>query len=306
MIIHAVSIHVGGGKILLDHILKTEELGKTSVLICDSRYSIPQNLDRNMKIIKIKPNLISRWWVEFKLLEICKNYPDESVFFFSNLPPFFKHKNHSILFLQNALLLPSVPFIFDNIKNSARILYEKIYLRIFLKNINETWVQTSWMKEMLTPFTNLPIQVKPINPILPTPTVRKKKYDFICITSLNPHKRLFQFLQTWHEIPSSYSLAIISDSIDNETLNLIQSLKNVRLFTNVSRNEIFKLYEESKCLIVTSKIESYCLPIYEALHFGLSIIAPSEGYTADIRNKIVTYKNINKDEIYKAITLVKL
>lgn len=301
MIIHAASIHTGGGKILLDQLLTNHSFGHISVLICDKRYLPPNNISPQLAIYKISPNLISRWYSELILKRISLKDPGEEVLCFSNLPPAFKLKGTVTLYLQNALLLPGIPLYVDSFKTGIRIIYERIWLKLFLKNINQIWVQTSWMKQECAKLTNKPIFIKPLPVDLPTPVSRIKKFEYISVSGTTPHKRLFLLLKAWEQITNPPTLLVISDKLNKKISKQLKKLKNVTYVTNVERNEIIKYYEESKCLIVTSKIESYCLPLYEALHFNLKILAPDEGYVNDVKNQIEIIDNLTTKSLANKI-----
>lgn len=281
MIIHAVSIHSGGGKILLDQLLTEKTFGKVAILLCDTRYTPPAEIGPSLEIIKIKPTLFERWMAEKKLKELTDGNPGQSVLCFSNLPPAFKLNANVILYLQNALLLPNAPFYVNSLKTALRIIYEKIWLYIFWKNLNTVWVQTNWMQEELGK-QKIPIVVKPIIPIFSQieNNNASKVYDFVSVSGSVSHKRLANLLKAWALMPDpAPSLLVITDKKESYFANLEK--KNVIFKINVSRDEVLRSYAESKCLILTSRLESFCLPIYEAIHFGLKLIVPDEKYAKE-------------------------
>jgi hypothetical protein len=298
MIIHAVSIHTGGGKVLLDHLLLQNTFGPISHLICDERYEVPKNCDKLIKITKIKPNIFFRWKAEFFLKQLSLNFPNEEIFCFSNLPPAFKLKNKVILYLQNALLLPGVPLCTGSVKTGFRILYEKIWLNFFLNNVSEVWVQTEWMKERLIS-KNKPILIKPFLPDFPAFEKTEIEHDFISITGSAPHKRLLELLNAWDElIAPQPSLLIVMDTPTKIIQDKLEKLKNknVKVKINISREELFSIYPKCRSLIVTSMVESFCLPIYEAKHFDLQIYAIKEAFNKDIINS-TNFLYIRKNKI---------
>jgi glycosyltransferase involved in cell wall biosynthesis len=306
MIIHAVSIHSGGGKVLLDQLLTEKTFGEVNVLICDTRYDLPLEIDNKIEIFRVEPTLFSRWSAEKTLKRISEKHPELSVLCFSNLPPAFKLKNKVILYLQNALLLPNIPFYADSYRARFRTMYEKMWLAIFWKNVDEIWVQTQWMKETLAKKEKrMNLQIKPIIQKLPVPNFQtQKKYDFITVSGSAPHKRLSDLLDAWELMPSpTPSLLIITDNPSPAIAEKLERLKdkNITVKVNLSRADIFRSYEESSNLIITSKIESYCLPVYEALHFHLKIIAPLEEYTREHKNNIQLIVPFNSESIVKCV-----
>lgn len=284
MIIHAVSIHSGGGKVLLDQLLQEKTFGEIRALVCDTRYVLPDGVDKGISVYRINPNLFSRWKSEFLLKSLSKENLNSTVLCFSNLPPAFRLKSRVVLYLQNALLLPGIPLYTSSVKVALRLIYEKLWSRLFWKNIDEVWVQTSWMKKALVK-TKKVILVKPFLPLLPEVTDQvEKKYDFVTISGAASHKRLLHLLKSWELFsPSSMpSLLVVTDGVNAELEEHFNRLKShVTVKVNATRDQIFECYKESRCLVVTSKIESFCLPIYEAAHFKLKIVASEEDYVKD-------------------------
>lgn len=277
MIIYAVNIHSGGGRILLDQVLIDEHFGAPKILICDKRYQPPPSTT-NIEIYPIPPSLLKRWEAEFLLRHLSESNPNFNIVCFANLPPLLKLKGKTTLFLQNALLLNSAPFFIDSLKNMLRLFYEKIWLNLFIKNIDDAVVQTESMRFGLSQMTKKNIDVRPIPPKLPNLPPLPKKYDFICVTGVAPHKRLKLVIEAWEQLATPPKLLLITDTdLNDQNLNK----KNITNVTDVSREELFNYYRESRFLLVASKIESYCLPIYEAKHFGLKVLAPDEPYARD-------------------------
>lgn len=304
MIIHAVSIHSGGGKVLLDHLLSEEIFGKISNLICDERYILPSYCPDHISIHRIKPRLLNRWKAEILLKTISNSLPHEDILCFSNLPPAFRLKTKVILYLQNALLLPNTRLYATTFRSYARLVYEKCWLNFFLKNCDEVWVQTQWMKNAFAKKGKSTL-IKSFLPILPRPDDSIiKKYDFITVSGSAPHKRLYELLEAWQNLSSpAPRLLVIADCLSLRLKNKLDDLKfkNVTYKTNVSRDEVFIHYQESRNLILTSRMESFCLPLYEAKHFNLKIIAPDEGYTHDMKNSVELLENFSTEEIVKKV-----
>lgn len=284
MIIHATSIHSGGGKVLLDQLLLEKKFGPINILICDERYILPIAIDSSTNIYRVKPSLISRWKAEVLLKRLSGSNPKNTVLCFSNLPPAFKLKSNVVLYLQNALLIPGIPLYASSIKVALRLIYERVWSRIFWKNIDEVWVQTEWMKNALSK-SGKPVNIKPFLPTLPEATQTKKKYDFITISGTSKHKRLTELLSAWDLFSdrSAPSLLVVTDGTNEKYDKIFQHLesKNVSVKIGASREEIFNYYQVSKALLVTSKLESFCLPIYEAAHFKLKIFGVNEPYSRD-------------------------
>lgn len=302
MIIYAVNVNTGGGKVLLDRLMIQNPFEFTSAAFLDKRYSVPSEYKGKSFFF----SKFSRLSAEQKLhAEIPSHNKNESILFFGNLPPFFKPQLKSYLYLQNCYTTGQIPLPKDSIWVFVRSLIESWILKLFYKNVSEIWVQTEWMRKLTQKqCPKAEIKVKPFLPLLPKATPKLDKiYKFIYVGSLSINKRLNVFLNALKELDSALKapiqVSIVLNSKDEETQELLaftHSLRNISLHIkcHLNREEIFALYESSEFLIVTTLFESLYLPIYEAIHFGCKIIAPQEaGYLSHLHTdkKFTFYRN---------------
>lgn len=314
MIVYAVNIHTGGGKVLLDTLIADQPFGSITKVYADARYIPPADKPSHVKVIAIKPTLLSRLYAEIRLYNDQDFTADKQVLFFGNLPPLFRpffsvNRNKKfILYLQNAFLIVSFKYPKNTIKEGIRLSVEKLWLHIFNSNVDEIWVQTQWMKEQtqLSLGSNKEIKVAPFLPKLPKyENLAVRRYKFLYVGSLAKHKALDVFLTALQSLDNGLtkkiSVCVVLDSATNdiEVLNQLK-LKNIEidLFTSANREDLFKIYQNSQYLVCTSRIESYYLPIYEAHHFGCTIVLPeSVGYSsnlpADIKTKMYPAANLD-------------
>ncbi len=298
MIIYATNIHAGGGKILLDEVLQSQMFGPVTAVFIDDRYQLPSTFDlSNISVFRAKPRLLSRWNAELQLKNYGAEHPGEQVLCFGNLPPLFRLKNRVTLFLQNAFLLSAIPIPKDKIQVFLRYTYERTWLRLFSKNIDQVWVQTKWMLKNLPPNLKSKAKLQVILPTLPVPEPMLKKYLFISVTGFEKHKNLSVLLQALKKIDlQNHRVAIVTSTpIPKADPN------NIDFFSHVSRSELFKLYQQSKCLIMTSEIESFCLPLHEAKHFGLDIIATDLEFTHEAVSTPYLISGMNMNNLKKTI-----
>lgn len=284
MIIYAVNINSGGGKVLLDRLLTHNPFGQTSAAFLDTRYN-PPAVFKGDKFYFIPRK---RLQAETELHQyIEQKSKDNEILFFGNLPPFRKSKLKSYLYLQNCYLTRQVPLPQDSLGEKLRNLVESWILKLFYKNVDEIWVQTEWMKAVTQNYLpQAKIQIKPFLPNLPEAKPQlQKKYKFIYVGSLSINKGLATFLTALNELDSllktKIEVAIIlnnsraaAENIKNQTAHL----KNIAALvtSDVTREQLFKIYETSEYLVATSLYESFYLPLYEAKHFGCKIIASKD------------------------------
>ena len=309
MILVAINIHRGGGKILLDRILRDKSGENISHVFSDERYPLPEGLDSSIKVIRVKPTIFSRLFAEWKLRALSKLYPTQKILSLTNMPPLFRLAGPTCLFLQNALLLPGHLKYCKSTKHLVKTTVEQIILRLFLRNLDEIFIQTTWMKEKVEQIFTKPIWIHPIPPEFPEIKNLEplKIYDFIAVTGAIPYKNLNFLLQCWESNPElkRYNLVLVVDELSHlqqQKIEHLLALKfNVIVRQNISHDEVYSLYEQSKTLIVTSSIESYCLPLYEAQFFGLKIIAPQLPYVQDVEENILFFENLDQESFQLTI-----
>lgn len=298
MIVYAPNVHTGGGKVLLDELLANSTFGQVQGLFCDDRYKLPQGIQNTFPVFRIKPTIFNRLTAEFKLKNFLKTLPAQPTLFFGNLPPIFFKPVHGILYLQNCFLLPSVPIETSSAKTYLRLFIEKLLLNKFLRNVTEVWVQTDWMMRETKKFKpDVKVVKKPFLPTMPPSMGTHKTYDVITVTSYSKHKRFDLFLNALEILDPLLQrpIRVIAILDSANTLQNFASLrfKNITLeFNNsVSRDQLFEYYQKSKVSIITSSMESFSLPVYESLHFGLSVIGPDKPFMEDVKERVDLFSN---------------
>jgi len=281
MIVFAVNVHTGGGKVLLDALLTEQPLGPVSAAYLDARY-VPPDSSGKANYRFFRPTVWERIKAQIELKKVNHDSSNqEPVLFFGNYPPFFKFRNKSIVYLQNCFLLSSIPLPTDSIFEKIRNFAERVLLRVFSKNIDEIWVQTKWMQSITEiDFPKASILLKPFLPQFPAVPPKPKVYDFISVTSESNHKNIRGILEALTVLDKKLNKKIkvcfvLSDGRCKNVARFIQSNpKNivVEIKTKITRNDLFDLYTQSKTALISSEFESFCLPLYEAHHYGLNII----------------------------------
>lgn len=300
MIIYAVNIHTGGGKVLLDELIQNSVFGQVTYAFLDKRYT-PPSTQHHLKTFYSANKILGRILSELNLHKLirylgCEKI--ENVMFFGNIPPFFKPKTHSILYLQNCFLTRQVPLPKDSFKEMIRNWIESILLKALSRNVDEIWVQTEWMKDATQKYLpNSKISLHPFLPTLKPQSISvQKKYKFLYVGSLALNKRLHFFLESLKflddKLDHEIQIAIILDNPTEFKHTLFsEKLKKIKIetFNQLSREELTTKYCESEYFVTTSKYESFCLPIYEANSCQCNVIVPIAGYTKNLPFKVTYY-----------------
>jgi glycosyltransferase involved in cell wall biosynthesis len=316
MVLFAINIHTGGGKVLLDELISSEPFGPITHLFLDQRYSAT-NISAAIKVYRFPPKLISRLWAQFVLLKLIGAWAGNEtpiILFFGNNPPLFRLRAKCILYLQNCFLLSGVPLPRDSVKVAVRNLIERYMLKIFRKNVDEIWVQTDWMVNLVRQqFNKTPVYKKPFLPRLPIATATKKVYDIITVSSLSPHKNFNTFIDALKFLDDQLRRAITVVAVLDTSLAAGQlqapQFKNISLQieSKLPRGELISMYQKCKLAAITSSYESFCLPLYEASHFGLPIVALDTPFAREISDNILFYSandgRVLADALCRAILL---
>lgn len=306
MIIYAINVHSGGGKVLLDELIEFKTFGNPEILFLDSRYVFPGGVnEESFKVFRIKPNLISRIMAEFKLRKISKNRQGY-ILAFGNMPPAFRMQIKTVVYLQNAFVLPSSPLPQDSIKVKARCMFEKIWFKLFKKNVDEFWVQTKWMRDSMCNSVKQSTIVLPFLPHFPVFDNKNKSIDFLTVTSSQRHKNLINFLKGAIESRlRNVKFVIVTDSTNSKIDQLINQMKingqDVRIYTKASRRETLSLMNSSRYVVITSTIESFCLPLHEALHYNANIISGNFSFILEYTKPSFTINPLDSSTIAEAL-----
>ena len=101
-LINASNIHIGGGKSLLDDFISSacKHPDISFTIFIDSRYKY-QNSTKNIHFVRI--NKYKRFLNDFKIKKNQLFF--YKIFYFGNIPPFFKFKTKTILLLSSRFFL---------------------------------------------------------------------------------------------------------------------------------------------------------------------------------------------------------
>jgi glycosyltransferase involved in cell wall biosynthesis len=295
--IHAVNIHQGGGRSLLNALLKSVE-GHIFLLV-DERMPLFDEMSKNVIIKRVKPSikqrLLAEKWLYNEVLD------DDLVLCFGNLPPLFKLRGYVTVFLQNRYLAEDVSLNQFPLRIRVRILIERFWLFNRLMNVDEFVVQTITMKRLMDAKLKEAVTVREL-PFIENssyylrclPRLDKSKnndFDFIYVASGEPHKNHSNLIKAWCLLAEDGlfpSLCLTLDSILFSELCRFVDAKRIqhrlKIFNlgNLPHHEVLELYSKSGAAIYPSKFESLGLPLVEARQMGLPVLASELDYVRDV------------------------
>ena len=140
-------------------------------------------------------------------------------------------------------------------------------------------------------FSNVKLRAFLDNPSSKYIKKNTKVYDFIYPSYGYPYKNHKMLLDAWiylSKINLFPSLIVTLDRDMHKKLYerfecAIEDHKlNIKLFSNLDYEDIFKLYSDTRALIWPSLTESFGMPLIEAHNLNLNIIAADIDYISDI------------------------
>ena len=196
-------------------------------------------------------------------------------------------------------------FFLDINFSLMNLLYKFIY-KINIQRNNFVIVQQNWLKDEFQKIFNIKnIIVANPNIDISIPTNIKKNLNDKKVFFYPSLPRVFKNFEVICDAVSKiddkyddkFEVLLTIDGTENKYAKMIyekyNNLKNVKFIGLQSRKKVFKIYAQSDCLIFSSKLESWGLPITEYKLFNKPILA------ADLTYAHETVGNYNKVKFFK-------
>jgi glycosyltransferase involved in cell wall biosynthesis len=294
--IHAPNVHQGGGRTLLDALLRAVK--GNVVLSVDDRMPLPADIANNIQVRRVKPSILQRFMVEKWLAQAVKE--KDIVLSFGNLPPLFRMLGHTVVFVQNRYLIEDVPLNDFSLKIRLRLTFERLWLARRLMNADKFVVQTPTMKTLLEAKAQGKMSVSVI-PFVAAPTSYTRDslhsmngaavFDFVYVASGEPHKNHRRLIEAWCFLAKEGLFPSLCLTLNElRFAELCGFIGEMRLrysvkITNVgelSHHDVLALYKQSGAAIYPSKFESFGLPLIEARQASLPVLASELDYVRDV------------------------
>lgn len=288
-IIEASNIYFGGGYILLKLLIDKLEEHKIDTIVFLKHKDVYSRFSQgNYNYVSFIKTTAAATFLRYFLRR-------SNVLFFCNLPPFTRQRK-SLLYFHNPLFSsrPNLKSFF--IPGHFKYYLYYYWLKAFSGNVDVVGCQTYTIKEDLKrsgiDATLLPFfeDVMPKNATV--------KYDFCYVSTVSPHKNhrnLFEAVKILTR-KFDFTIAVTIRQLDQnkELLNIISNInanlgKEVIInFGRLNREEVMELYSQSRAIVFPSLMETFGLPLIEAIQCNLKILASDKPFThAVIKNAIV-------------------
>ena len=302
ILLDALYVNNGGGKVLLDYLIKKIVTKKLDFyFLLDNRikekYVLPTK-----NFIYLKPTFFNR-----HLFYLKNKNKFTSVFTFANIPPTIRLSCRVYTYLQNIHYVDKSP-------PSFTFFLKKNIFNFLISNSDYYIVQSNLMKRKLSKlFLNKnKILVFPFfdfNQSLIKRNIDKKKINFIYVSSGEKYKNHVNLLKAFQKYNLKFPESILTLTISkkyNDLILLINKLKNdgikIKNLGSISHKKIFNEYKKADVTIFPSSNESFGLGLIEAAQMNMPIITSNKDYVFQIIKPSATFDCENYLSIYECMS----
>jgi glycosyltransferase involved in cell wall biosynthesis len=314
--IHAVNVHQGGGRKLLEGLLGALDSDDHEyVLNLDERMPLSLKERSNVSVRRVRPSIIQRLTAEVWLFRNARR--GDRVLCFGNLPPLFRLQAFTSVFLQNRYLIDRVGLSGFTVWARLRITVERLWLRYAQLHANEYLVQTPTMQHLTNelcqgrvPVTVLPFAVGQVSAKPAGDGGSTSATGFVYVASGEPHKNHRQLIEAWRILAEENIYPKLVLTVDKnafpELCHWIEEKKKAHnLFVenlgSVNSVAMADIYAKTQALIYPSTFESLGLPLIEAEQAGMPILASELDYVRDVVSPVQTFNPGSAISIAKAV-----
>ncbi len=307
VLIDALYINKGGGAVLLQYLIETimaHDRKDDFFFLLDPRFEKPAVLASNYTVVNNKMSDRIKFYKQHK-----NDY--KKVFCFANTPPPVKLAVPVYTYLHNQKLLEAP-------RKKLNRKYWKIYLKylavkLYNKHTDYYIVQTP---HMVAELTGLGLKDKAHCLMLPfyddrkykvahPPFSQRVKDEFVFISNPSPQKNYPTLFDAWEHLLGKGYTPKLHVTIDDTAPQLIARMdalvtKGARI-TNHVYVEPRELYFNCPFLIFPSVVESFGLPLIEAVDSGMKILASDLAYVHDVVVPSATFQPLDKTSIADAV-----
>lgn len=309
ILVDALYINSGGGKVLLDYIM--QELEKTDKKVF---YLLDKRIENDVQKIK-KTNKILFLPASFskRYLFYKKNKNSFSrVLCFGNLPPNIRLNAKVYTYFHQLLFLK----IAGDLSKKQKLLYWlKTKILNHLKNNTDYWlVQTDLVKNQFSKKYKEPLEkilLFPFYEELPLTNVFPRvPQTYVYISNAPPHKNHKLLIEAFEEFYNKYKVGKLFLTVGEDftdVYNLIVEKQKLKIpivnLGYVDREKLSEVYQKTEYMIFPSLTESFGLPLIESIEKGCKVIASDLPFTEAVCTPSIKFNPTNKQSIIEALSL---
>lgn len=308
LLIYAPNIYSGGGKVLLESVLKNLTLEKVDIISNEKATFLKNHSSSIANNFSFQSNIWGRLKAELALRSISQKY--DKILCFGNLPPILKTHKKADLFFQNSLIIES-NLNYISRRYRFKFLALRMIIHLGLRNIDKVYIQSDSLVDkfnlifpkktvVLTPFCDFETNIQSWSA---TPT------DFVYVASGDSHKNHERLLDAWQILANQNTFPSLTLTVPKRYIdlnNLIQEkqqngLKIYNYSEDLTHAQVLYLYTNCNALIYPSLTESFGLPLIEAQKMKLPIVAAELDYVRDFVNPNESFNPLSAKSIARAV-----
>ncbi len=317
LVLYAPNVHSGGGFVLLNALLNAWPESKPLTVFLDTRARDTINIPQGARVFWVAAKVGSRLRAEFGLRKAAGL--ENAVLCFHGLPPMLPTPAHVVVFQQNRNYLGLNSLGQFGLKTRLRLILERFVSRIFRHRVTEYIVQTPAMQRALLQWygahTSSQTPVVRVLPFINSLCRSSERdglisaWDFVYVADGEAHKNHRTLLAAWQLLAQDGlhpSLALTLSPRDRvlkrEVATLIDKAGlRIRDLGQMPHENVFALYATARAMIFPSTSESFGLPLIEATHAGLPILASELDYVRDVCRPVETFDPTSPVSIARAV-----
>ena len=309
--LYAPNVHTGGGLVLLQGLLQAwPEAGPRSAWL-DERARECLQVPAGVNVHWVQARAASRLGGERSLAATAR--AGDTLLCFHGLPPLLRTAARVVVFQQNRNLLGLNPLREFAPRTAARLAFERLVARRLRHRVDEYVVQTPTMARALRQWYGPgcpPVRVLPFIDHLPARmSPGTTSWDFVYVAdgeAMKNHARLLQAWQLLAQQGLTPSLALTLGPRDATLAAQAEALARehglqVRNLGHLPRDKVLALYGVARALVFPSLSESFGLPLVEAAHLRLPIVAAELDYVRDVCTPVETFDPQSPVSIARAV-----
>lgn len=319
LVLYAPNVHTGGGLVLLRSLLAEWPADEPLRALLDARARAQLELPTGTRVLWVNANARSRLGAERELQHASG--PQDTVLCFHGLPPLLPNSaTRIVVFLQNRNYLGLTPLSSFSLRTAIRLAFERAVCRLFRHRVSLYVVQTATMARDLARWSGVapgaagstPVLTYPFVDALPAPVAASTappRWDFVYVSDGEAHKNHRRLFEAWQLLAAEGlrpRLALTLGPRDTTLAAEVAALRErggveIHNLGHLPREQVLELYAQARALIFPSTSESFGLPLVEAQHLGLPILAPERDYVRDVCVPTQTFDPDSPTSIARAV-----
>lgn len=306
ILVDALYINDGGGKILLDYFLS--EINKTDLdvyFLLDTRIKGEHPDINPNKVRYLKGSFFKR-----HIFYLTNKHRFTKVFCLGNLPPSIRLKAKVFTYFHNQLYVNVLKSI--SLHNRLKIRLKILIINKISNNCDYWLVQTSLNKTSLQlkfQLNSETIKVMPFYPQFPISgsIYTREKNTYLYVSNATPHKNHKRLIEVFCEFYNKHQIGKLILTVNDDYPEILQlvdrKIKNGYPIENigfVDRLTLQQKYLSCEFLIFPSLTESFGLGLIEAIECGCQVIAADLPYTFEVCEPSYIFNPNDEDSIFRA------